>query len=95
MFSWQNMKNIQIALFFLATNVEHSESHCFFLATNVEHSESHCFFCAKYVEHSKLCSSVLCRGEKHAQEDKRKMRQTELDGGRQHRLAKKLAPLIL
>jgi hypothetical protein len=68
LFSWQNMKNIQIALFFLATNVEHSESHCF-------------FFFAKYVEHSKLCSSVLCRGEKHAKEDKRKMRQTEFDGG--------------
>jgi hypothetical protein len=47
------MKNIKIAPFFLATNVEHS----------------------------KLCSSVLCRGEKHAQEDKLKMRQTELDGG--------------
>jgi hypothetical protein len=77
----QNIENRAVFLFFLAKQEKHSNRTVFF-GNKCRTFTIALFFFPKCVEHSKLCSSVLCRGEKNAQEDKRKMRQTELDGGR-------------
>jgi hypothetical protein len=80
----QNIGMYDISVF-LAIPVEHSKSCFFFFVSLAKHENiqitfffgNKCrtfrialFFFAKYVEHSKLCNLVLCKGEKHAQEDK-------------------------